>query len=133
MGAEDQVVQLQQLRGGGQGLLGEHVQPRAADAVCLQGVVQGVLVHQIAPGGVHQHGGGLHLGDAVGVHDVVGLLGIGDMDADGVGGGEQLIQVHQLHPQRLGGVLAGVGVIGHHAAAQAETQAGQDAANGPQP
>ena len=62
---------------GGEGLLLEHIQPRAAQPTALQRRHHVLGTYYAAPGHVHQEGPRLHLGKGFSVDHMEGLVGEG--------------------------------------------------------
>ena len=93
MGGQDAVGQ----RGQGTAAGGLHhggVQGGRANLSLLQSLIQGVLIHDPAAGGVDQNGPGLHLRQTAGVHHVPGLLCKGGVEGDKVRLAEQGVKIH---------------------------------------
>ena len=115
MGGEDQALgHAAQGRIGRQGLLGVHVQGSAADHAVLHGLGQGRFIHDAAAGTVDDAGRGLHGRQQLGVDQVFGLGGAGQVQADVVGLGEEGRQGHEAHLQLLGPLRRDERVVGHH-------------------
>ena len=107
VGGQDDIIHvIEGIVGGGRlGLL--HVQAGPGDDAVLQGGDEGGLIHQSAPGGVDEAGGGLHFGQGIGVDEVAGLVAEGAVEGDEVAAGEQLVQPHIAHAVVLGGAAVG--------------------------
>ena len=88
----------QRVVGGGR-LGGQGVHGNAADAAIQQALTHRQVVHQIAPGGVHQDNARFHLGDQVGVHHVPGLVVDRTVERENITSGGQLLQGPILHPE----------------------------------
>lgn len=103
---------------GGGGLGSQGVHSDAADTPVDQTLPYRQIVHQVAPGGVHQNDTRLHLGDQIGVYHVPGLVVNGAVEGEDVAGGGQLLQGQVFHPEvclHLGGTAVET-VIVHLAA-----------------
>ena len=91
----DGLRQLEQ-RGVGARLRGVDVEARTADVAGLDGVGQGLLVDEAAAGRVDDDLALLRLRQEVGVEHAGRLLGLGQVDGDEVGAGDQLIELDEL-------------------------------------
>ena len=87
-------------------LVGEHVEA-GADVAGIQRREQRRLVDHVTARGVHQDRAGLHRGQEVGVHEVLGLRRRRYVQAHHVGGGEQLRERAEAHHVELGQPVAG--------------------------
>jgi hypothetical protein len=105
VGHDGHVVQLQQGRVD-LGLALEHVQAGRPQLAGPQGLGQGGLVDDRAPGGVDQHGRRLHAGQPLGPDQVLGGRRQPGVDAHEVGLGQQLVQLAPGHAQ--GGLAVAV-------------------------
>ena len=99
------------------GLTGEGVHKQRADLLSLNGLDDGVDVHQLAAGIVDQHHAVLHLGKGLAVDHAGGLRQQRGMNGDDVGLTVQGVQIHIL------GILADgvvfIHVVGQNPAAKA--------------
>ncbi|KYK59060.1 hypothetical protein DCS_00187 [Drechmeria coniospora] len=102
------------------------VEGDAAEVIRLEGADDGPRVEEAAAGGVDEHGARLHLGDGVGVDDVLGRVHERAVEADDVALGEELVERPVLAHVGKGG--RGKGIVGDDAAAEAlHDAAGGDA------
>ena len=129
VGGDHHRGQLEERRLGGR-LLGEHVESRPLDLAGPDGLGQGVLVHDAAPGGVDDPQARLGLGQHVLPDEAEGLGVLRQVDGDEVGGGHQLLQPHQIDAHVLGPVGRDEGVVGHQPHAEGQRPLGHQ---GPDP
>ena len=80
----------------------------------MHGLGQGRLIDDAAAGAVDAAGRGLHRRQQLGVDQVLGLGGAGQVQADVVGLGEEGRQGQQAHLQLLGPFGRNERVVGHH-------------------
>ena len=114
------------VRGRRLGLL--HVQAGAGDLSGLQGLDEGRLVDEGAPGGVDDAGRRLHLLKGLPVDDVPGLGGQGTVEGEIVRAAQQLVQRAVAHAFAVGPGRAG---IDQHLHIQRPGQLDDFAADGP--
>ena len=110
MGAENHVFQVPQGAVRCQGLRLKHVQHGAAKGAPLQGLNQGFLVHQAAPGDVYQQSAGLHDSQPGLVQQTPGLRRQGQGQNQNVRLGQLGLQGRQGKHGFIEGVLPGVQV-----------------------
>ena len=100
------------------GSCGEHVEAGGGDAAGLQGVVQRLLVDDAAARGVDQDQAGRGLRELVGADEADRLGGLGQVHADEVGLGHQLVEADHPHAHLGGAAGLHVGVVGDHVHAE---------------
>ena len=64
----------------------DDIQSRGRDDAVIQGLLQGIEVHEAAATGVHEHAAASHPLEAARSEQVVGVRGQGQMEADDVAG-----------------------------------------------
>ena len=128
----DDVLELEERRVGAR-LLGEHVEPGGGDLAGLQGVVQRLLVDDAATRGVDQHQAGTGPSELVGADQAHGLGGLGQVHADEVRLGHQLLEADHAHPHLGGATGLHVGVVGDHVHAEGGEAVGDEHADAAQP
>ena len=92
VGNEDDVLEVEEGRVD-VGLVLEDVEARVGDDAVAQRLGQGRFVDDGAAGGVDEGRGRLHQGELAGADQMVGLRRQRRVQAEDVGGGEQLVQV----------------------------------------
>ncbi len=117
MGRGHDVLELEQRRVGAR-LLGEDVETGGGDPAGLEGVVERLLVHDPAAGGVDQDQRGPRERELVGTDQADGLRRLGQVDADEVGLGHQLLEADHPHAHLGGAAGLDVGVVGDHVHAE---------------
>ena len=101
MGCEDEIGQtaeLLRLRLA-QGFVLEDIERGAAEMTRPQSVDQRCFVDDTASSGIDYEGARFHLSDGIGADQVPRGLGERDVQADHIGGAQQLVQLHVAHPE----------------------------------
>ena len=133
MGREDHPLELAERRVGRQWLDGEHVDGGTADALLAERVGQSGFVDELAAGRIHEYRRGLHELEPLGVDEVMGLLGVRDMERNHVGLAEQLIEGKQLELQLGGAFGREIRIVPDHLHAERPRQLGHVPADAPEP
>ena len=107
----DDVLELEEGRVGAR-LLGEHVEAGCCDPAGLEGVVQRALVDDATAGGVDEHQPRPRDRELVGADQPDGLGCLGQVHADEVGLGHQVVEADHPHPHLGGPAGLDVGVVG---------------------
>ena len=77
------------------GFLAIDIDARALHLAAVQGVQQGLVVYDAAAGGIDEDHPVLHPGEFLFPDQVAGIIGLGDMEGDDVGGRDYFIQWKQ--------------------------------------
>ena len=107
----------------------EHVEARPRDMARFQRLGQSRLIDQPAARAVDDTYARFQLGDVLAAEDIGGLLGIGHMQGDEIGMGEQLLQLDLAHAHLLGLLLGEERIIGHDLHLEALGPVADDAAD----
>jgi hypothetical protein len=108
-------------------LLREHVEGGSAHLAGIEGLGQGLLVHDPAPGRVHDQHPWAHLLEGLPPQQSQRLLGAGNVDGDRVGPHQQLVEGQQLDVVLLGDLHRDVRIECDHPHAQAPSPVRHDA------
>ena len=89
-----------------------HVETGRADALGAQALDEVFGVDELTAAGVDNHHAGFHLGDALGVDDVLRFGREGAVERDDVALGVELVEFHDLHIILLRKFVIGIEVVG---------------------
>ena len=99
-------------RGVGAGFGSVDVETRSTNVTGVDGIGQGLFVHQSAAGGVDDDLPFLCLGQHVRVKHACGFFSFGQVDGHKVGAGHEFVERHEFHPKLRRAGRVGVGVVG---------------------
>ena len=110
-----------------------HIQTGPGNHTVVDGLRDGRFIHHTTAGTVHDPRRGFHRAQQLRIHQVLGVLGAGDVQGHVIRRTEQLIQLGESHLHLLGAIGGDEGVIGDHLHTHGPGNAGDMGADLAQP
>jgi hypothetical protein len=116
VGGEDDVVHRAEGRVGTERFFFEDIEGGTGDAAGLEGLDEGLFLHDGAAGGVDEHGSGFHAGELGGAEQAAGVGCERTVHENVVGFGEEVVEGDEFDAELGSALRLGVGIEGEEAA-----------------